>query len=285
MTSHALNRRRMLTLGVTGAASLGVAACARAEEAPQAAAATGPAPTLTAQATEGPYYFDPKLERTDITEGHAGVPLDVRFTVADAAGAAIAGARVDIWHCNAAGLYSGYAGQGDDRQTATEGETFLRGYASTDASGAVTFNTIYPGWYRGRTTHIHFKVAVGDRTVLTSQFFLPDALSEFLYANLPDYRRAAVRDTLNATDGIALQAGETVLGNVREMGDRYVATLALAVNRDAGPVADRGLGGGRPPSERGERPQGPPREGGGAGASATLTGEARIDALVPGDQS
>ncbi len=58
---------------------------------------------LTAQATEGPYYLDLALERRDITEGLDGVPLDVRFTVCDAAGQPLPRLRVDLWHCDAQG--------------------------------------------------------------------------------------------------------------------------------------------------------------------------------------
>lgn len=260
--SPAIDRRRVLVLGATGAASLGAAGYAGA----QTSSAKTARPALTAAATEGPFYFDPKIERADITEGLPGVPLEVRFAVVDEAGAALTSARVDIWHCNAAGVYSGYGGQGDDRQTSALGKTFLRGYLKTDAQGVAAFRTVYPGWYRGRTTHIHFKVWNGDKAVLTSQFFLPDALSEFLYENLADYKRGQVRDTLNSTDGIALQAGETVIGNVREEVDRYVATLNVAVDRSGAPSAGRG-------------------RGFGGGGRSSSSGESRIEALVPGKKA
>ncbi|MGE7157141.1 hypothetical protein ACQKJ1_25815 [Methylorubrum rhodesianum] len=68
----------------------------------------------------------------------------------------VAGARVDVWHSDARGLYSGYPGQGDDRAVDTSGQTFLRGTQMTDEGGWVSFETIYPGWYAGRATHIHF---------------------------------------------------------------------------------------------------------------------------------
>ncbi|MDP3737138.1 MAG: intradiol ring-cleavage dioxygenase [Hyphomonadaceae bacterium] len=270
-----IDRRRVLALGVTGAASLGVTGCARAQQ-PAASAAVGQPPALTAHATEGPYYFDPKKERADITEGHAGVPLEVRLAVVDETGANLRNARVDLWHCNAAGLYSGYAGQGDDGQASTLGQTFLRGYIQTNAEGVAAFRTIYPGWYRGRTTHIHFKVWNGDKAVLTSQFFLPDALSEFLYANLADYRRTQVRDTLNSTDGIALRAGGTVIGNVREEADRYVAALNVVVDRNATAGGERGPGGRLGGS--GSRARGPED----APTRTAPVGGERIKALIPG---
>ncbi|MDM0030625.1 intradiol ring-cleavage dioxygenase [Variovorax sp. J22P271] len=246
-----------------------------------AAAEAGQAPP-TAAATEGPFYFDARKFRPDITEGRPGVPLAVRFTVLDLALRPWRGARVDIWHCDAQGLYSGYAGQGEDRRLSTEGQTFLRGSLLTDASGVAAFTTIYPGWYHGRTTHIHFKVFDAARPVLTSQFFLPDALNEYLYTQLPDYRRATLRDTLNSTDGIALEAGPTVHGAVREETESYVASLTLVADPTARPVPERRPMPGRPgpPGRAGGpgrgRPDGPPPQ------PPVLEGAARVAALMPG---
>jgi protocatechuate 3,4-dioxygenase beta subunit len=269
MTQHrhaALRRRSLL-------ASLGAAGLAAA--APDAQAATPKLP-LTAATTEGPYYFDALKVRSDITEGLEGVPLQVRFAVLDVHGQPLPGLRVDIWHCDAQGRYSGYAGQGDDRGLSMQGKTFLRGSQPTAHDGTAMFSTIYPGWYAGRTTHIHFKVINGTRAVLTSQFFLPDALSEFLYTQLPQYRRASLRDTLNSSDGIALQAGGTTIGAVREEGKQYVTTLTLVVDPAASPAIDR-------PPVPGERP---PRGAGmpdmpGLGRPQALQGSARTAALIP----
>lgn len=279
------SRRTMLGGGLVAGATL-LVGCTPKESIAAAQAATANAEVvLTPQTTEGPYYFDAKQLRADITEGLPGIPLDVEFHVVDQAGAPLAQARVDIWHCNAAGVYSGYAGQGDDRQVSTKGQTFLRGTQATDDAGRVTFHSIYPGWYRGRTTHIHFKVILGETHVLTSQFTLPDALNEFLYTELDAYKRESLRDTLNSNDGIALQAGDRLHGSVRENADRYLVTLAVAVDRDARPVVDRPPvpGEGRPP---GPPPgmQGPPGAAGPGGSpmqSAALTGSERIAALVP----
>jgi len=279
-------RRRLLT----GAAGLGVAALGAPALAATPAQAT-PLLPLTAQTTEGPYYFDPGLARANITEGLPGVPLEVRFVVTDRKGAPCAGLRVDIWHCDAAGLYSGYAGQGEEHSVSTKGKTFLRGTQAADKEGVSTFHSIYPGWYEGRATHIHFKVFNGKRHVLTSQFFLPDALSEYLYTQLPAYKRARLRGTLNSNDGIALQAGDTVVGAVRQEADRYVATLNVVVDRNAHRVIDRppvpGEGpppegmflqaDGAPPGER----RGPPPEFMG-GHPRELEGQARLAAMVPG---
>jgi protocatechuate 3,4-dioxygenase beta subunit len=266
--SPPIGRRGLLA--AIGAAGL----CASA---PAAMAAPRALP-LTAQTTEGPYYIDVAKSRSDITEGLDGVPLDVCFTVLDTAGKPLRDLRVDLWHCDAQGRYSGFGEQGDDRTLSFAGKTFLRGSQRTDRDGAVSFGSIYPGWYAGRTTHIHFKVLNGTRAVLTSQFFLPDALSEFLYTQVSGYQRARLRDTLNSADGIALRAGETVLGAVRETHRRYVATLTVVVDPAAHPVVDRPPqpGGGMPPgggpgSFRGGRPERP----------QALDGAARTKALVP----
>lgn len=118
---------------------------------------------------KAPYYFDPALERQDVTEGRPGVRTQVRLQVVDAQCKPMAGARVDIWHADATGIYSGYANQpgGID----TTGQTFMRGTQMTGENGVAEFTTVYPGWYRGRTTHIHFKV------FLTKPTRLPDSSS------------------------------------------------------------------------------------------------------------
>ncbi|OAK64139.1 intradiol ring-cleavage dioxygenase [Variovorax paradoxus] len=281
MTHHdtsSIGRRGLL-------ATLGAATLAAASSRPAEAAAPGL--PLTAQTTEGPYYLDVAQVRRDITEGLQGVPLDVRFTVCDAAGKPLPGLRVDIWHCDAQGRYSGFPAQGDDRSGAFEGKTFLRGSQFTGRDGTAAFATVYPGWYAGRTTHIHMKVFKGARAVLTSQFFLPDALSEFLYTQVPLYQRSRVRDTLNSVDGIALRAGDTVLGAVREERQRYVATLALVVDPAADPVVDRPpRPGAMPPPQGTQGAKGAPGMpamgvGGRPVHPRALEGAARIRALVP----
>jgi protocatechuate 3,4-dioxygenase beta subunit len=141
---------------------------------------------------------------------------------------------VAIWHCDAAGNYSGYPNQGSDRTLDTSGQTFLRGSQRVDASGTAAFRTIYPGWYRGRTTHIHARVFLGDRTVLTSQIFFPDALSEYLYRFVAPYdRRGSARDTMNADDRIARAAGAGAYAMIREQPDGHDAALVLGIDPGA----------------------------------------------------
>ena len=125
---------------------------------------------LTPQATEGPFYFDPKLVRADIAEGKHGAPLTLTLQMVNAKDCArLEQARVDVWHSDGLGLYSGFAAQ---ETGSARGETFLRGTQFANADGEVRFETIYPGWYPGRTPHIHFKVATASGGLLTSQFYI-----------------------------------------------------------------------------------------------------------------
>lgn len=242
MRGPMLTTRRGLVAGALGGAA--------AMSLPPTAAAAPDAP-FTAAAVEGPFYLDAPLLRADLTEGRPGVPLEIVLVIRDETGAAFEGVRADVWHCDARGLYSGFAGQGDDRAVDTRGETFLRGTQIAGADGRVRFASVYPGWYPGRTAHVHFKIIDGTMTRLTSQFFLPDALSEYLYANLSAYRRDRLRDTLNATDRIALAAGETVHGEVKETARGYVASLIVTVDRRSVKSAEPNFGAlprGGPPS-------------------------------------
>jgi protocatechuate 3,4-dioxygenase beta subunit len=176
---------------------------------------------LTPQVTQGPYWFDPKLNRADVTEGKPGVPVRVAVTVVDGGCRPIPGARVDLWHCDAAGIYSGYEGQGDDHGTGAKGADLPARGPGHRRRGPGDFASIWPGWYEGRTPHMHLKVFLDARTVLTSQLFVPDALSEWLYDNVPAYRRPRKRDTFNRQDGIALQGGEAMVAAVKELKDGY----------------------------------------------------------------
>ena len=143
---------------------------------------------------------------------------------------------MDVWHSDGLGLYSGYARQ---ETGSSEGETFLRGTQFTDADGAVRFNTIYPGWYPGRTPHIHFKVILDDKDMVTGQLYFPDVISERIYATLSPYRERKVeRDTFNAHDFIFQKHGSETLVPVEENGGSYRASLVIAID----PAAKRRRG-------------------------------------------
>lgn len=283
MTEPSLSRRDALKLVAVTAA--GGALMTRAAFAQEAAATTAAETTLmpgadvcvlTPEVTEGPYYFDPSLERADITEGtETGVATNVRLQIVDGNCKPIEGARVDIWHCNAVGLYSGYPNQtgGVD----TTGKTFLRGTQFASANGIVEFQTIYPGWYAGRTTHIHFKVFLDEQTVLTGQIFFPDALSQFIYQNVPPYTdHGHDRDVLNGNDNIATQATRASFAYVKELEERYLVAMIIGVDPNAESTAMGGMGGGAP---MGDPPSGNPPDGGAMGGAATTD---TTVSLVPG---
>ncbi len=164
--------------------------------------------------------------RADITEGLPGAPLALALQVVDADCRPLAGARVDVWHCDADGDYSGFARQGNRN---TRGETFLRGTQFSDGRGVVTFGTIWPGWYRGRTPHIHYMVFLDEKTVLTSQLFFPDGASEAVFRGAPYRGRAAGQDTTNASDGIARRAGPRAFARVAEARGGWRAELVVGV--------------------------------------------------------
>jgi protocatechuate 3,4-dioxygenase beta subunit len=240
----ALTRRHALTgLAAAGAATLPFGA----QAVPAARTSLLPGANvcvLTPAQAEGPYYFDPKLVRADMTEGKTGVPLGLVLQVVEAGDCKpVSGARVDIWQADALGIYSGYDRQSDARNVSTKGDTFLRGSQLTGENGQVTFTTIYPGWYRGRTPHIHCKVFLSHKTVLTTQLYFPDALSEFIYINVKPYNtRGHKRDTLNTTDAWLRQSGGShdSFCAVKEEADRYLASLIIGVDRSGIGLAQSG---------------------------------------------
>jgi protocatechuate 3,4-dioxygenase beta subunit len=226
-TKRSVTRRQVLA----GAATAASAVLGWHGGKAQAAKPNGKVCILTPEAAEGPFYFDPKLVRAAVAEGKAGAPLAVALDVVDAETcAALSKVRVDIWHCDGLGLYSGYARQ---ETGSAEGETFLRGTQFTDDGGAVRFDTIYPGWYPGRTPHIHFKVILDDKDLVAGQLYFPDAVSERVYATHSPYReRKQERDTVNATDFIFLeQRGADTLADIKEADGSYRAALVIGINR------------------------------------------------------
>ena len=158
-TATATATRSATATGTTGATETSAATAA-------ATATASAEPVINCVAvpalTEGPYFVDELLNRSDIrtdpTTGAAsdGTPLDITIRVFDGACTPLAGAHVDIWHCDAAGKYS------DESANNTVGQKFLRGYQVTDDNGTAKFTTIYPGWYQGRAVHIHFKIRTYD---------------------------------------------------------------------------------------------------------------------------
>jgi protocatechuate 3,4-dioxygenase beta subunit len=183
---------------------------------------------LSPEVTEGPYWIANHLTRRNITEGQHGLPLILKIAVQDAGTCKrIPGADVEIWHANALGAYSGFSSGNTSKR-------FLRGHQKADANGRVIFDTIYPGWYPGRTPHIHVKVHVGGNVVHTGQIFFSDALSDAVYRT-SKYASHGEPDTTNAADSIYAQAGGSrARAHVkRRSGGKkgYVGTITLGVRR------------------------------------------------------
>lgn len=158
---------------------------------------------LTPDQTAGPYYIKSPL-RADITEGRPGLPLKLAIEVVKVPDCtALDGLTVEIWHCDAAGYYSGYSEATvrapfdtlvtvistavDGAISPVDNDMFMRGGQVTDADGMVMFQTVFPGWYDPRLTHIHVKVSKGGESFLTTQLYFPDELVEDIYTNHADY--------------------------------------------------------------------------------------------------
>jgi protocatechuate 3,4-dioxygenase beta subunit len=179
---------------------------------------------LTPEQTEGPYYIANEKLRRNITDGRPGTPLTLRLGVVDASTCRpIKGAAVDIWHADAAGVYSGFGAGAASR-------TFMRGIQRTDAKGFATFRTVYPGWYQGRTVHIHVKVHLGGNVVHTGQLYFSDALTDAAYRKAP-YSGRPARDVRNSTDSVFRNGGRRSLLTVRRSGAGYLGSIVMGVAR------------------------------------------------------
>jgi protocatechuate 3,4-dioxygenase beta subunit len=232
-----LNRRQ--AIAGLGSVSLGalLAACSNDDDAPSARVETSEGTTSTvepkgsggdlasrfdaattctqtAEQTEGPFYFDVDRIRSDIRENREGATLRLGVRVRGAAQCEpIQNAVVDIWHCDAEGSYS------------ATGETYLRGAQVTNGDGIAEFTTIYPGWYPGRTVHIHGKVHLDRQTVLTTQFYFADDVTARVFVDDP-YPGESNRDGFNASDGLYDENLELTLS---EEGDGYLGLITLDV--------------------------------------------------------
>jgi protocatechuate 3,4-dioxygenase beta subunit len=188
------------------------------------ASAAGVSCILTPELTEGPYYIAGEKVRRNITDGHAGTPLTLKLKVVDATTCRpIKNAAVDIWHADAAGVYSGFGSGSASR-------TFMRGIQKTDANGIATFQTVYPGWYQGRAVHIHIKVHVGGNVVHTGQLFFNDATTDTVYLKAP-YSGRPNRDTRNPNDNIYGSGGSRSVVKIAKSAAGYVGTQTMGVRR------------------------------------------------------
>ncbi|MFL5812377.1 MAG: hypothetical protein ACJ763_02270 [Bdellovibrionia bacterium] len=306
MKAEELSRRDLMKWGGAAVASISlgtlesiISGCKGASLIQPDSRQQGAAPDACLQATNttrGPYFVDNALdpnidndvvdpsipERSDVTtdtEGNAGkqagLPLTLKLTIASYNGGACAPlpqARVDIWHCNAQGVYSdvqvgapppggapgtpppgspatspGMGGpppgaplpggtfDGSPTAASTQGQNFLRGYQRTDASGQVTFQTIYPGWYMGRAVHFHIKIRLYDAsgnvtTEATTQLFFNDTTSDAVYAGNAAYSRTGTRDTRNSNDSIFESETPALLVNLTGSATTgYTGTATLGI--------------------------------------------------------
>lgn len=201
-----------------------------------------PVCALTSEQEEGPYYVDYEKIRQDITEGRPGIPLRLRVRLVNARTCVpLPQAALDIWHCDASGVYSGFTAGSPDgpggrgvpgfgpppggfggpppegfggpppggappiggRGRRTPDKTrFLRGLQLTDKDGEIEFVTIYPGWYAGRAIHIHCKVHTGGHVSHTGQFFFPEDITESVAKLEPYAKRLWVNRTNQSEDHV-----------------------------------------------------------------------------------
>src|SRR3954452_12596920 len=208
MTDHDLTISRRALIGAAAGAGLSAAFGVRALEALGADSGSVATCVLSPEVTEGPYWIDTRLSRRDVREGKPGAPLLLEISVLNAKTCKpIRNADVEIWHADAAGEYSGFdGGSGGGAQTSTR---YLRGHQRSSAAGVATFLTVFPGWYRGRTPHIHLKAHIGqDRVVHTGQIFFNEAISAQIYRR-GVYAGRGAPDTSHSRDMIYAQAGGT----------------------------------------------------------------------------
>jgi len=252
-----------------------------------------PGCTLTPEAEEGPYYVDYLKARADVTEGRPGVPLKLRIAIVDAKRCEpLKDAAVDIWHCDAGGVYSGFTangggdgagrgfgppaasgpagpggfgpggggrggrggpgGPGGRGQGPSDETRFLRGIQLTNTQGVAEFATIYPGWYAGRTIHIHLKVHLGGKAASdkyagghvshTGQLFLPEDLTEQIAKMEPYSKHSNVHRTLHSEDNIFMRQGGKqsmmTLDRLQKGSNAggFLADIVVAVDPDATPA-------------------------------------------------
>ncbi len=235
-----LSRRE--ALAIFGASSLALLAANPLGRRGQAAArSVVPSCIARPEQTEGPYFVDERLNRSDIRSDPStgmlkpGAPLALLLAVSQISGREcipLVGAQVDLWQCDAGGIYSDVT----DPHFRTVGQKFLRGYQLTDATGTVRFRTIYPGWYPGRTVHIHFKIRTASSSsrayTFTSQLYFEDAFTDRVHAAAP-YAARGPRTVRNDGDRIFGDGGSQLKLGPTATRDGYAASFALGLQMDS----------------------------------------------------
>ena len=247
-TKSVFNRREMLALlgGAAGAMGVGqLVGCAGGP--PGFSEISGPYDQqniagciVSPEQTEGPFFVDEKLNRSDLridpsnNSVSQGVPLKLTLFVSQIKNnvcTPLPGAMVDVWHCDAVGSYSDVR---DNASAAgdTRGQKFLRGYQMSDQQGRVEFQTIYPGWYQGRTVHVHYKIRTDPKSQLghelTSQLYFDEAITDAVHAQ-PPYAARGRRGTTNARDGIFRRGGNDLMLTLRKEADGYAGAYKVGL--------------------------------------------------------
>ncbi|HEY8757782.1 MAG TPA: intradiol ring-cleavage dioxygenase [Candidatus Limnocylindria bacterium] len=217
----------------------GAVATAAPIAAGSAAVAVLPSCVVRPALTEGPYFVDEKLNRSDIRSDPStnttkpGIPLALAILVSRVTGsacAALAGATVDVWHCDAQGMYSDAT---DPTFGSTKGTKFLRGYQTTDANGMAKFTTIWPGWYQGRAVHVHFKIrataANGQVSDFTSQLFFDETMNDQIFAQAPYSQKGGAGRLRNEGDGIFQGSGGELTLAPTKSADGYTAIFDIGL--------------------------------------------------------
>ncbi|SEM94868.1 Dioxygenase [Stigmatella aurantiaca] len=201
------------------------------------ASGLGEACTLTCEQILGPCYGS-TLVRKDISEGHAGLPVRLALRVLDESCKPLPGATVDIWHAGPSGVYSGgdqhpFCNPDDPKARAAQ---WFRGVQSTDAEGRVDFDTCFPGWYGGRTVHIHFTVKAAGSETVTSQLYFEDSLNDGILNTQALYNTRGARNTRNSSDVIVAQEklGEFILQTQQMPDGALMAWKTLIVRSSTG---------------------------------------------------
>jgi len=255
-----LNRRQALAvLGLAGAGltvlgSAGVAHASIGSATTESVSAGAVDCVAKPEMVEGPYFVDEGLNRSDIrvdtSDGSLSdgtkltLDLDV-LQITDGVCAPLPDAMVDIWHCDAYGVYS------DEAANNSVGKTFLRGYQISNTAGRVRFVTVLPGWYQGRTVHIHIKIRTtgtdGNPYEFTSQLYFTEDF-QLAYLATDPYAAKGARDTTNDTDGIYGDIGDQMLLGPRRQGHGWAAGFCIGLD-----LSDTAVGG-----DDGQGPGGPP---------------------------
>lgn len=238
-----LSRREILaTFGAAGAGLLYPSVAALGDRrGPSTASGGGPWPSCIVRPAqmEGPYFVEERLNRSDIRSDPAesvprpGAPLRLLFRVSRMDGAScapLAGAVVDLWQCDAAGVYSDV--KDIDGRFNTVGQKFLRGHQVTGAQGTAEFLTIYPGWYEGRTVHLHFKIrtdpGAGRGYEFVSQLYFDDRLTDRMMASAP-YAGKSGQRVRNERDGIFRRGGRDLMLDVSPDGAGHAASFDIGL--------------------------------------------------------